>query len=239
MKTLSFICLGLILMFFSCKQDDYYMDGGIAEAKFDGDMLQYLESKPAEFDTIAQIVKLAGLEEVFRKDSITFFAPPDEVIKNTIGTVKRGGLNAELYYRGKDTIKTLSDVDSLIWRKYLSRYIFNGKNLLKDYPQIDFSLLSIYPGGLYVSRSGDVSTIGVDYESANGVKYIGYRKLVISFIPDISNPDNRPYTNYISSSDIQPENGVVHTLRHSKWLFGFNGDDFMIDVINSGISSNK
>ena len=114
-------CIALI--FTACKKDDYYVDGGLANPIFDGDVLQFLESKPMEFDTIAQIIKLAGLEESFKTDELTFFAPRDENIKSLIGTLGRGGVNDFLYQAGRDTIQKLSDVDPLIWKKYLERYI--------------------------------------------------------------------------------------------------------------------
>ncbi|RZK14721.1 MAG: hypothetical protein EOO43_15955, partial [Flavobacterium sp.] len=68
----------LTLMISSCKKE-YFIDGGPSKAQFDGTVLQYLESNP-KFDSVSQIVKLAGLEDVFNNEDITFFAPTDEVI---------------------------------------------------------------------------------------------------------------------------------------------------------------
>ena len=80
LKTLTGIIACILLITTACKKDEYYVDGGRANPVFDGDILAYLESKPMEFDTIAQIVKLAGLEETFRNEEFTFFAPRDENI---------------------------------------------------------------------------------------------------------------------------------------------------------------
>lgn len=231
----------LILMVTSCTKDTYYIDGGKANPVFNGNMLQYLKSD-AKFDTIAQIVKLAGMESVFEKEKITFFCPTDEVIRRTIGNVRTDGLNRTLFYMGKDTIKTLSDVDPALWKKYLSRYIYKGVYTLKDYPQLDFFLKPIYPGAFYYSYNKDLANIGVVYNSVNGVKYTGYRQLTISYLPDPSNPDNF-ITAAVATSDIQPGNGVVHVLAISLGrnigeiipstqanYFGF-GDEFMRDVV--------
>jgi hypothetical protein len=56
-----------------------------------------------------------------------------------------------------------------------------------------------------------VDFIEVVYNSANGVKYTGYRQLSYSYIPDAANPD-RFIAAAVASSDIQPKNGSVHAL---------------------------
>ena len=229
------IC-GLVLLAFSaCQRDKYYKDGGLAQANFPGTMLDYLGAHPTPFDTIAQIVRLAGLTDMFNKEDITFFAPDDQVIKRTIGTIYTGGLNNYLYTRGRDTVRDLSDIDSSIWRKYLLQYIFKGANRLKDYPQIDFTLVNIYPGGLYFTLGGNVMNIGVTFADANGIKYLGYRQLQLTYIPDISRPDDGWRTFAISSSDIKPKNGVVHALLTDGMYLGFDSNIFFTEVYNAGL----
>jgi hypothetical protein len=203
-------CVALLLQLSSCGKDDYYIDGGKAKAEFDGTVLQYLQSNP-KFDTIAQIIKLAEMEDVFTKEEITFFAPTDEVVRRTIGNMDIGGLNRELFNAGKDTIRVLSDVPTEIWKRHLMKYMLKGKYLLKDFPQLDFDLRPLYPGSYYFGYNDDLFNIGVVYNSSNGVKYAGYRQLSISYVPDPSNP-NSYIVAAVASSDIQPTNGVVHAL---------------------------
>jgi hypothetical protein len=239
MKNLIFI-LALLLFFTSCKQDEYYVDGGTSKAEFNGDMLQYLESKPVLFDSVAQIIKLAGLEQTFKNESFTFFAPSDEFIKVAIGTyinqkgdtVYNGGVNSQLRAINREPIKKLSDVDPLIWKKFIQRYMFKGTKRMIDYPQIDFDQRLIFPGQKYVARDGSVFNIGVTYADANGIKYIGYRQLNISFIPDLTDPEDNWVTYAISSADIKPNNGIVHALQGVRREFGYN-NDFIRDVIDS------
>lgn len=236
MKNIIMAFAGLLLVLTGCKRDEYYKDGGKATADYPGDMLQYLQDKPVPFDTIAQIVKLAGMEETFRKTDFTFFAPDDDVIKRTIGNNKtRGSLNKFLFDAGRDTVKKLSDIDSAIWKKYLQRYMFKGVNRLKDYPQIDIDLQNQYPGALYYAYSGDVVNIGVLYADANNIKYIGPRTLMISYIYDINNAQNAVFRNKVSSSDIKPKNGVVHTLQYNEAYFGFSQDDFYQEIYFAGL----
>lgn len=217
----------------SCAKDDYYRDGGFANPNFDGNMLEYLESKPVEFDTIAQLIKLAGLDDELQSEDITFFTPSDREVKNLLGYVGGYGLNHYLYGLGKDTVRVLADVDSLIWKKHLQRHMFRGSNLLADYPQVDHNLREIYPGENYYSVNNTVLNIGVVHHDVNGVKYAGYRQLSISYIPDVSRPDEFWYTVMVSSSDIQPTNGVVHTLSKENAVFGFDTGEFYNDVAAS------
>lgn len=211
------ICTAMIVtLVSSCAKDDYYIDGGKSNPVFNGTVLQYLQSND-KFDTIAQIVKLAGLEDVFNKEDITFFAPTDEVVRRTIGLVNSNvpnmgnRLNQELYNQNKDTIKVLSDVPTEIWRRYLLKYVFKGKLRLKDYPQLDFDLRALFPGAYYQGYNGDLANIGVVYNEVNGVKYTGYRQLSFSTLPDPSNPQQLNSA-AVATSDIQPTNGVVHVL---------------------------
>jgi hypothetical protein len=202
----------------SCSKDKYYQDGGLAKPKFNGTILQYLQSNP-KFDTIVQVIKIAGMEDAFTKENITFFAPTDEVVRRTIGQVNstvpllRGRLNDALYQLNKDTIRTLTDIPPAIWKKYLMRYMFKGTFLLKDYPQLDFDLRPLYPGGYYYGYNGDLANIGVVYNTANTVRYAGYRQLCITSITDPSNPSAFWFASApVATSDVQPTNGAVHVL---------------------------
>ncbi|KIA91895.1 hypothetical protein OC25_19090 [Pedobacter kyungheensis] len=245
MKKLMMIGAALLLLLNACKRDEYYIDGGRANPNYQGSMLQYLKDKKVPFDTVAQIVKLASMEDQFSKEDFTFFAFDDDVIKRTIGDIHTNdrnknprllSLNQMLYEAGKDTVKTLDQISPQIWRKYLQRYMFKGVNALKDYPQIDMDLKSIYPGALHYDYNNDVSNIGVVYNSANGIKYIGYRQLVFSYIPDISKPNDNWYISYVASSDIKPTNGMVHSLRYQGSYLGFSLYEFFNDVYNTGLT---
>ncbi|WP_343673299.1 hypothetical protein [Chitinophaga sp.] len=218
----------LILMcLVACKKDEYYRDSGTQDPHFKGNTLTYLDAVPFFFDSLAQIVRLSGMEDVFTKDTLTFFAPTDRSIKNLVEL-----MNDNLYMYGYDTIKTLADVPQVVWQKYLQRYMFHGANQLKDYPQIDFSLKSIYPGQDYLSWNNTTMNIGAVYTDDNGVKYVGYRQLTISYIPDLTYPYDNWNTAVVSSTNILTDNGVVHTLDKDHNYFGFDIATFLYDMIS-------
>lgn len=249
MKNFSNILIVAIVLFASCKRDDYYVDGGLANPIFNGTVLEYLESKP-QLDTIAQIIRLAGLEAEFNNDELTFFSPSDVNIKMLIGQVdydgndpalQGGGVNQALYDLRLDTIQTLADVDPAIWRKYLQRYMFRGKHKLMDYPQIDYNVLNTFAGQNYYAYNNTVSNIGVEFQDAvrdagkvteSRLKYMGYRQLNISYIPNPSTPDFFLRAR-VASSDIQADNGIVHVLDFVFRGFGFDPNEVADDIIQS------
>ncbi|TCC91969.1 hypothetical protein EZ428_09520 [Pedobacter frigiditerrae] len=228
-KIVFLMLAGVLVLFAGCKK--YYFDSGVHEAKFDGTILQYLKSKPAFFDSTLRVIELAGMTDVVDKEQITFFAPPSGSIYKSI---KR--LNQYLKFNGKDTVSQLSQIKQSVWKNALSQYIFKGKNLLKDYPQRDTASYLAYPGQNYTSYAGRIMNVGVVFNDAGGVIYAGYRQLYLAYIPDLSNPQVSLVNIPVASSDIQPNNGVVHVLNKTKLNFGFNTDTFIEQVVSAGIS---
>ncbi|MFD2148547.1 hypothetical protein [Mucilaginibacter antarcticus] len=93
------------------------------------------------------------------------------------------------------------------------RYIIKGKYLLKDFPQLDFDLRPLYPGGYYYGYNGDLLNVGVVFNSANAIRYAGYRQLCIAPLIDPSDPTRTYFSSApVATSDVQPTNGVVHVL---------------------------
>lgn len=219
------VALGVLLWMSACKKDDYYRDSGTHDPHFKGSTMDYLDAVPFHFDSIAAIVRLAGMEEVFKQDTLTFFAPTNRCVRRLVEN-----LNDQLYLLGYDTIKVLADVPAVVWRQYLQMYMFHGANQLKDYPQIDYNLIAIYPGQGYLSWNGTPMNIGVIYNDDNGVKYVGYRQLSLAYIPDPARPRDNWVRADIASSNILTYNGVVHVLVDNHYYFGFDFGKFLSDM---------
>lgn len=221
---------GFIIGFSSC-QKDYYKDSGIHDPNYNGTVLDYLKSRNDLFDTLVHVIHLAGMDDVFQSNTITFFAPADSSIKRSIRV-----LNRVLYTSGRDTVSKLSQISPDVWRSALSLYLFEGKHLLNDYPQLDLNAKPAFPGQYYTSYQGRSMNIGVIYNNAGGVQYAGYRQLVISYIPSLSSPQDGWITERVASVNIQPTNGVIHALRYSNHFFGFGVNDFVQNAIEQGIA---
>lgn len=223
-------CL-LVLAFTACKKTNYYKDSGVHNPHFSGTVMQYLESKPEYFTKVVEVIKLAGMEDVFEKQDITFFAPSDSCISMSVNF-----LNEVLLMQGRDTIQELNQINPDVWKSELSMYVFKGKRLLNDYPQLDLDAIPVFPGQTYESYGGRSMNIGVIYNNAGGVQYAGYRQLVISYIPSLAAPRDGWITAVVASSDVQPDNGVVHVLRFSDHFFGFDVGSFIQKAMDGGIS---
>lgn len=222
----------MVVMSTGCKKD-YYKDTGLHTAEFNGSVYDYLQSKPEYFDTVLQVIKLAGMEDVFKSEDITFFAPADSSINRSIQF-----FNLIQGSQGRQLITRLDQVKPEVWKHQLSLYLFKGKKSMNDYRQIDPQNLSAYPGQIYASYDGSLMNIGVIYNDAGGVKYVGYRQLMISYIPSKSAP--RDYASWFSaivaSVNVAPKNGYVHVLVYPGHYFGFEPSQFMEDVLEKGLN---
>ncbi|AYD48514.1 fasciclin domain-containing protein [Arachidicoccus soli] len=222
----------VLIVSMGCKKDKYYYDSGTIDPHYSGTIMQYLEAKPIQFDTLVQIIKLAGLYDTLNTQTLTFFAPGDSSISKTIQV-----LNYYLQASGKPNLTSLSQVKPQVWHKYLAMYIFKEKKLLADYPQLDFGNLTAFPGGYYNSLDGQLMNIGVVYNSSGGVAYQGYRQLYLNYFPDLSVPYAGLISDAVASSDIQPTNGVIQALQYPYNYFGFDPNNFATDAYQAGIDS--
>lgn len=231
-KLLPIFAAVLLVGITACQKKDYYADSGKHEAKFQGSVLQYLKSKPDMFDSVVRIIDLAGMNDIFDKEDITFFAPADSSVRTTLRL-----LNERLATLGNQSVTSLSQIKPEVWRNQLSRYLFKGKKSLTDYPQLDPGNVSAYPGRIYSSYDGEIMNVGVIYNDAGGVKYAGYRQLVLSYIPSQSTPLDYQswYPVTVASVNIAPSNGYVHALHFSNHVFGFDANQFIENALAKGI----
>lgn len=237
MKRLIYILI-IIAAFISCKQD-YFEDSGVHNPKFNGTIMQYLESKgknPIDpFDTLVQIIKVAGMQNTFENENITFFAPPDPSIGKALKQ-----LNVMLYIQGQDTVSKFDQVKPAVWKYFLSQYIIKGDYGLIDFPQVDTSALYAFPGQIFQTLNQEESVnIGVVYHDLvndeTTIKYQGPRQILLSYVPDYSQASKGWINAFISSSNIQPSNGRVHVLNYNKHTFGFLGFRFSEKAIEYGV----
>lgn len=231
----NFLVVGILvstLLAVGCKKNSYFEDTGVNKADFSGTALDYLKSKPDYFDSIVKIVHIAGLDDVFSNEKITFFAPSDSSVRMTISL-----LNLVLRSQGEEEVTRLEQIKPEVWRAQLTRYLFKGEKSMNDYPQLDFANLSAFPGQIYSAYDGQIMNVGVIYNDAGGVKYAGYRQLAISYIPSATSPRDflSWYPAIVASVNIHPTNGYVHVLVYPTHFFGFEPNQFIENAIAAGI----
>lgn len=224
--------LGVVFSMTFCDSKEYLIDGGKANPYYDGTVMEYLESRPDLFTKLVQVIKIAGMEDIFQSDEITFFAPTDFSIDGSIRDLNR--IWHDSY--GHDEVTEVSQISADTWKEYLSMYIVKGKYRLKDVAQVDTTKLDAYPGQAFIAYNGKSMNMGVVYGDAGGVKYAGYRQLLYSLIYDVQTMDMQ--NAYVATSDIQPTNGVVHVIRFLEHCFGFEKYAFGRRAIENGISDN-
>lgn len=226
------IAVIITIISFGCQKKDYFTNTGKHTPNYAGTVLDYLKSKPQMWDSLVKVIRIAGMEDVFKNEKITFFAPADSCI-----TLSVRALNLYLDSKGQRRVTRLDQIKPEVWKRQLSRYLFKEARSMNDYPQLDPGNLSAYPGQIYSSYVGDIMNIGVIYNDAGGVKYAGYRQLLISFIPSVSAPRdyNSWYSAIVASVNVAPTNGYVHVLNYQYHFFGFGVGKFIEDVIDKGI----
>ncbi|WP_447640637.1 MULTISPECIES: hypothetical protein [Chitinophagaceae] len=248
MKRCVYLLGFVLLLAYGCKKNDYYKDSGTTNPNYSGTVLDYLHSQPGQFDSISKIIHLAGMDDVFRNQTITFFASSDSSVHLAMQT-----LNDQLAMLGMQPIDRLEQIDSSVWRKYVSLYLFNGAKSLNDYPQVDWSNFSAFSGQSYASYGGYLMNIGVVFNDAGGIQYAGYRQLQLSYIGSQTSPKDITLwlTLPVVSANIHPSNGYVHALSYlySRTTtsggtatmieilipFSFNPYQLALDAIKAGI----
>lgn len=231
-QTFSACLVAAMTLLGSCSKDDYFKDSGTVNGNFQGNMLEYLQSRPQYFDSLTKVIRLAGMEKIFSAEDLTFFAPADSSIRSSIAE-----LNRQLSFQGKKTVTRLEQIKPEVWRAQLARYLFKGKKSMNDFPQLDPGNVAAYPGQIYATYDGAIMNIGVIYNDAGGVKYAGYRQLSLAYIPSASAPRDYLswYNSTVASVNIAPTNGYVHALRYSNHYFGFDVFQFIENAIAKGI----
>lgn len=227
--SLSFTCI-LLIAFAGCKKD-YFINSGLHNPKFEGNMMQYLESRPFLFDTLIQVIKLADMEKYFTDSTMTFFAPADSSINRTYQYI-----NLQLKLGGNDTLTSLNNIKAEFWRNTLLMYMFSGGRGLEEFQQLDLNNRSAFPGEFVRSMGGRVMNVGVIFGDASGLKYQGYRQLNLAYIPNQSSPQQGWRITPVATSNIQPTNGYVHVLNYPGHYFGFDPDQAFLNAYYLGFN---
>jgi len=143
---------------------------------------------------------------------------------------------------GRQRINSLSEISPEIWKKHLSKYIFQFSRSLNDFSQVDFANITSYGGQMYTCYSGRQMNIGAVYtdlinnnpqtNTQTTIRYAGYRYLALSFLTSPFSPTQVStwITAPVSSANIKPNNGYVHILRYTNHQFGFDPTEFSEDV---------
>lgn len=200
------VILLFVLPFISCGTKYDYLDTGISDPHFEGDMYAYLQSNPYNWDSIVKIIDRARLQDVFHHDDITFMGLTNHSIRRWL---IQGGKGYEAGYR------QVADIPEEMCRAIVLSLVLDDKMLCEDIERIELNEKGEYIGGGRVlkARYGNYVWLWTQQDPYMGVAGLGPVSLSMTTLQ--SDQTTQIATNKVASSDIQPYNGVVHALEYS------------------------
>lgn len=213
------ILLGLLVSsFIGCTKYNQ-INTGVAQKKFPGNMYEYLHSNSYDWDSLLVFIDYLGLEDYFTGkkvgyEEITFFGPTNHSIRRKI--YEKSSWPAPTYeqvYAYHSVKEFIEGEGEEYCRQLILSHIVKGKYEVKDIPR----------------GTSDDKESGMILTSANESKFRIY-----SFQePWEHTPEAGPVVLYIrggkymdtqidvASTDIEPTNGIVHSLAYSFTLGKF------------------
>lgn len=180
----------------SCTKNEFQKTG-ISNGRFDGTMLEYMKAHSYDWDSTVIMIEHAGLEDLFNgNEKITFFGPTNFSI---------------LRYMLENDIERVRDMDADFCRNTLLRHVLKGKMMRTDFKhgvKSSKGELIGEGGDTYTLMGGNEIWAYTFKDEYNGVKEMGPLLLYISSIDTHKRIE-------IASGDIEPDNGVVHSLAYN------------------------
>ena len=203
------IILLFVFSFFSCGTKYNYLDTGVSNPYFEGDMYAYLQSGSYNWDSIVKIIDRAQLQDVFHHDEITFMGLTNHSIRQWL---IQGGKGYEAGYR------QVADIPETMCRAIVLSLVIDGKMLRDDIERIELNEKGEYIGGgrICKTRYGNYIWLWTKQDPYMGVDGLGPVSLSMTTLD--ADMKTQVATNMIASGDIQPYNGVVHALEYSYHL---------------------
>ncbi|MFV0345887.1 MAG: fasciclin domain-containing protein [Bacteroidales bacterium] len=213
MKNLLIIFI-IALVFTSCNNDDYLIDGGVSNAEVGKSTLTYLKSHP-QLDTFAILLDRAGLASTVEGETTVFVANNLSINRYV------DAILTELREEDPTATYTIDDIPQDTLKKYMGGYIFEGKITREDLKK---------EGKVYTALNGEQHRLSLEPVSSGRISYSG----------NLSNPPEYVYFTYkggsdwdawdkisddtkiiIRTSNLISTNGMIHVLQGTHVLFNY------------------
>lgn len=190
----------LLLLFGSCSKDNF-IKTGLSNGKYDGNMLEYMRAPghSYDWDSTVLLIERAGLVDLFEGktyEQITFFGPTNHSI--------RRWMIRKAYTR-------IQDLDPTLCREILLRHVIVGKYMREEIPlgkgSVDVNNPIGEGGAVFTTLEGNRIWAYTFRDAWNKVPETGALSLYMTSV------DKKKKIN-IASTDIEPNNGVVHSLHY-------------------------
>lgn len=194
-----YIALISAILFCSC-QENNFVDTGKSIGVHDMSMLDYMKTDSYNWDSTVLVIERAGLESLFDGTSeeypqITFFGPTN--------------LSIMKYMFPKGYIK-VSDIPVEDCKSLILKHVLDSRYLKEDFPVGNNNPRE--GGGDYETLGGNILWLYKRLEGYGPNKHVGPTHLYLESYDYKIAWD-------IASSDIQTNNGVVHSLGYD-YIFG-------------------
>lgn len=201
------IALYIVITCVACDKNDYYHDSGVANGRFDGTVWEYLQSDHKNWDSVVVAIRHAGLVDVFdgtnpEYKEITFFGITNLSIDQFLfKTVDKDG--SRLY-------NSIRDIPVDMCRRMILSYVIPHRMMKEEF---DYEVKGTLTGGTVVKTLTGVDLRVFRRKSDYGsVADIGAESLHIHAVES-------GHIVKVASADIQPTNGVVHSLSYTfQWV---------------------
>lgn len=184
----------------SCETKYDIIDTGVANGRFNGNMYEYLKSNSYDWDSLRLMIDQAGLVDLFEGtrpgyERITFFGPTNHSIRR---------------WMLQNSYATVSAIPVAQCQTFVWQHVVKGKFMKDDFPE--GQIISSWPmtveGGItHTAENGNTFWICTVFDSYAGILGAGakYIKIVGSANATID----------VASANIEPDNGVVHSLNYN------------------------
>ena len=217
-----FIFIGLIV-FASCKKDNYIKGGTLHNAKVNTTTYDYLKNNPAGlWDTLLLLVDKANLKDKINQTGVTFFAPTDYAINNYLAKRELQERNIDPFR--KWTIDSLIKYEMAKFTDSLNVYIVNGS----------YSYNNLTNNGTLVQTQKAGTECVISYEQTFSSLYgynpnvstipqlVWYTLVLQPIMPPIVAPDidaDHGRRVRVQTSGVETTTGIVHVLNNDHTLF--------------------
>lgn len=218
----------LLILVGLCSCTKYnYIDGGVANGIHDCSMWEYFESQSYDWDSTRIMIEHAGMKSVFdgsgEQEQITFFGVTDITIARwmlqhnaDLDTKKEQGVPVE----DSEYWNRVTDIPASTCEALLKKLVVTERFMLKDVPKGRRQKLS--DGSKYTETGGMV------VKSLTGEIFVWMEPTDFAEIQDAGQKRlwmarrlNTASNWIIASTDIQTNNGVVHSMGYDFNLINF------------------
>lgn len=209
MKTNIILLISLLLfLFISCSKDKGFYNQTAETVKFDGNVLEYLQSKPGVFDSLLKVLDRTEMNTALSGDQpLTVFAPTNPSFQLAIENLNNTRRDADRPLEYLLNVK-LSHLDTMMAQYIIKDMYPSDSMMMKDgLPLYDFK---------YQRRMNAKLT------SATSSGFEGGGPKIIEFSDTKNSQFTRDWITANSASiNIEANNGIIHVLS-SNHVFGFN-----------------